>query len=392
MRTNTAFIIMQIGDGTLDRVCDEVMIPAIEQCGLSARRVDRHNEGALLKSEIVKFINEAEIIVADLTNERPNVYLEVGYAMGVDKFRNLILTCRHDHLPGNPGWAPDGPKVHFDLSGYDILFWDPDDLDSFREALAQRIQRRRARIRPPQTTTPAAIDDSWIEAQRSIAQEDLEKLDFSTTMEIAAGLFPPKPSAEPSELLQAAEAAQVRTFGWPIGVVLRADDHKPKPRVDGIAARVHATAMGHSYDYWALRRNGDFFTRRSIFEDKQDPQALFFNTRIVRTAEAVMYCLRLYEHLQVDPTSMFLIRIRYDGIRGRRLDSSNPNRLLTTSPLIDEDSVSTQFEGTLQHAEAQLTAVVKGLVAPLFTLFDFLSFNDSVYESIVSDYLNNRVS
>jgi hypothetical protein len=30
--------------------------------------------------------------VADLPSERPNCYLEVGYALGVGKFTNLVLT------------------------------------------------------------------------------------------------------------------------------------------------------------------------------------------------------------------------------------------------------------------------------------------------------------
>src|SRR5688572_12031427 len=123
-----AFIIMQIGDVELDRVCAEALVPAITACGLTARRVDKHNEGGLLKSEIIKFIHEAHIVVADLTNERPNVYLEIGYTMGVDKFRNLILTVRRDHFLNDPAYVRGGPKVHFDLGGYDILTWDPTDL------------------------------------------------------------------------------------------------------------------------------------------------------------------------------------------------------------------------------------------------------------------------
>jgi hypothetical protein len=63
-----AFIIMQIGDGQLDGVCDQALIPAIEAAGFAARRVDRHNAGDLLKGEIVQFIERSQIIVADVTN------------------------------------------------------------------------------------------------------------------------------------------------------------------------------------------------------------------------------------------------------------------------------------------------------------------------------------
>ena len=93
---------MQIGDRELDDICEQVFVPALKECGLEAKRVDKHNRGDLLKSEIIRFIESADIIVADLTNERPNCYLEIGYAMGKGKFANLILTCRDDHRPDSP--------------------------------------------------------------------------------------------------------------------------------------------------------------------------------------------------------------------------------------------------------------------------------------------------
>jgi hypothetical protein len=137
------FVIMQIGSPELDRVYERVIAPALEACGLRPRRVDRHNRGGLLASEIIAFIEESEILVADLTNERPNCYLEVGYALGVGKFTNLVLTAREDHDPESPRHRPGGAKVHFDLAGYDILFWHPQRLDAFRSELEKRIARRR---------------------------------------------------------------------------------------------------------------------------------------------------------------------------------------------------------------------------------------------------------
>ena len=104
-----AFVIMQIGNKELDEVFYKAIVPAIQSCGLEPRRVDKHNEGRLLKSEIVKFIESSDIIIADLTNERQNCYLEIGYAMGLDKFRKLILTAREDHYHDSPNYKKEGP-------------------------------------------------------------------------------------------------------------------------------------------------------------------------------------------------------------------------------------------------------------------------------------------
>jgi len=137
------FVIMQIGNPELDAVYERAVAPALAACGLEPRRVDRHNRGGLLVSEIIAFIDEAEVLVADLTNERPNCYLEVGYAIGVSKVTNLILTARADHDPHAPLRPPDAPRVHFDLAGFELLFWEPERLDDFRRELEKRILRRR---------------------------------------------------------------------------------------------------------------------------------------------------------------------------------------------------------------------------------------------------------
>ena len=60
-----AFIIMQIGNSELDVMCREVIVPALKALGLDPKRVDKHNEGRLLKSEIVSFMQDSPIIVAE---------------------------------------------------------------------------------------------------------------------------------------------------------------------------------------------------------------------------------------------------------------------------------------------------------------------------------------
>src|SRR5438034_173657 len=61
------FVVMQIGDSELDTVYDSAIGPAILAAGLWPRGVDRHNGGDLLNSEIMRFIEGADLIVADLT-------------------------------------------------------------------------------------------------------------------------------------------------------------------------------------------------------------------------------------------------------------------------------------------------------------------------------------
>lgn len=384
-----AFIIMQIGNAELDHACKEAIVPALTACGFDPKRVDKHNQGGLLKSEIIGFLERSEIIVADLTNERPNCYLEIGYAMGLGRFRNLVLTVREDHSPESPSYVRGGPKIHFDLAGYDILFWSANDLDAFRVELERKIRRRMAVVAPPEATAVPTWDPEWVSAQRGVALQGLSSAGGKAFMEARFALGPPKPTRTQRELDEAARGAQILTFGWPIAVYLgNRDELRPRPRADGIVAEV---PIDRRYDYWAIRRNGDFYFLGSLFEDASDPSKLFFNTRIVRVTETLLYCARLYARLGVDPTARVSIAIRHGGLKGRTIGSSNPDRsLLPYAPAI-EDEAEVEIKTSLQEIESNLVRLVKQLVAPVFVLFDFFEPGDSIYEEIVNSFVAGRI-
>lgn len=391
-----AFVIMQIGHPELDALCETSIFPAIRACGLDPRRVDRHNEGGLLKSEIVRFIQESDILIADLTNERPNVYLEVGYAMGLDKFRSLIPTVREDHFSDSPNYVLGGPKIHFDLAGYDVLRWSAADLDRFRAELEQRIRRRQAILAPGQPVTPAVVwDPTWIASQRATALEGLAALGRQGHMEVRAALQPPKPSKTQVELNQAARNAQIETFGWPIAVYLDVEGSRPRPRADGIAASI-ATGSKDSFDYWAIRTNGDFYFLGSLFEDErrreQAGQFLYFDTRINRVTEALLYCIRLYSGLGVDRSARVSIGIRHGGLRGRFWDAASPRRFVRKGRTTEEDSIDVETVGTLDEIEGQLVDRVIELTAPLFRVFDFAEVDRTIYEAIVNSFVAGQIA
>ena len=386
-----AFIIMQIGNSEMDRVCAQALVPAIKACGLEPKRVDKHNQGGLLKSEIISFIQQSDIMVADLTNERPNCYLEVGYVMGVDKFINLILTAREDHNPSSPSHKQDGPKVHFDLSGYDILFWNPANLDEFRTELEKRIRRRQAMIAPSQSSLVSPWDEEWIEKNRGQALPGFKKSGKRGSMELRFAISDSKPSKTQTELLNAADGAQIKTFGWPIGVMLRnREEYRPRPTTDGIFAEVGPEDK--AYDYWALRKNGDFYLLKTLFEDERKPEEIFFNTRIVRITETLLYCARLYSRLGVSTAALINVVIRHGGLKGRVLTTSSPGRNLSQGYSSTEDEVTTETQFPLARVESDLVELVKEFCRPLFMVFDFFELSDEVYEDIVNRFVSGKVT
>lgn len=82
-----------------------------QKAGFQAVRTD--SRPAANSHQIVDAIHNhiqtCGFVIADLTNERPNVYYEIGYAKGLEK--KLILTSKK------------GTAVHFDLHGYNRVEW-----------------------------------------------------------------------------------------------------------------------------------------------------------------------------------------------------------------------------------------------------------------------------
>ena len=388
------FIIMQIGNAELDHMCKEVIVPALqEECGLSAKRVDKHNQGRLLKSEIIEFIQESEIIIADLTNERPNCYLEVGYTMGIDKFQNLIMTAREDHNPDSPNYNKNGPKIHFDLSGYDILFWDPTKLDDFKMELVKRIKRRQANSATVVDSKAVVKDRSWVIETKKRAYQILSNIQGVRTpgyMEIKFSPVDFKINANQRILIDAVKKSNIDTFGWPIGVVLENTELAPKPTAEGIVAEVR-NKVAKEYDYWTIRLNGDFFLLKSLFEDKEENSQIFLDTRIIRVTETLLFCARLYAVLGVPKTAPLNIIIRHGGLARRTLSAAKTSRVLSSEYSTLENEAFKEQQVLLKDIEPNLVALVKDFTQPLFMLYDFFEPPQEVYEDLVNNFVEGRV-
>lgn len=81
----------------------------IRRCGYACEKVDVSAFAGDIVGRIREGIESARFVIADLTQERPNVYLEVGYAWGLKK--PVILLAR------------EGQKLHFDLSHHKCIFY-----------------------------------------------------------------------------------------------------------------------------------------------------------------------------------------------------------------------------------------------------------------------------
>ena len=79
---------------------------------LRTKRVDENSGSGLIIREITDLIERCEFIVCDLTNERPNVYYELGYAHGVGNEAMDILLI-----------AKEGTIIHFDIAPLRVHYY-----------------------------------------------------------------------------------------------------------------------------------------------------------------------------------------------------------------------------------------------------------------------------
>lgn len=88
----TCFVIQPFDrGGPYDKRYRDVLKPAIEAAGLDPYRVDEDPGTTVLIEDIEKGIREAEVCLADITSNNPNIWYEVGFAIANGK--PTVLIC-----------------------------------------------------------------------------------------------------------------------------------------------------------------------------------------------------------------------------------------------------------------------------------------------------------
>lgn len=120
-----AFVAMPM-DSTDPQLVDvlDAIKEACDRCGVRAERVDDPESNERITDRILESIRRAEYVIVDLTNAKPNVYYEAGYAQGRGKTPIYV--------------ARSGTILEFDLKDYPVIFFE--NMKGLKDKLESRLR------------------------------------------------------------------------------------------------------------------------------------------------------------------------------------------------------------------------------------------------------------
>lgn len=130
-KPSVCFVVMQFTD-EYNSLYQDVIRPTCEEFGYAVVRADDFYTSGLIIDDITRSIQEATIVIADITPNNPNVFYEVGYAHGIGKPTILLSDRKRDKMP-------------FDMSGFRTLFYD--NTIGGKSAVEERLKKHLENMR-----------------------------------------------------------------------------------------------------------------------------------------------------------------------------------------------------------------------------------------------------
>ncbi len=197
----SAFVIQNFDGSKFDKRYLESIRPGIVKGGATPRRADDILGVQPVIQKIEQAINDADICVAEVSLDNPNVWLELGYALALN--RPTVILCDRALRPSLP----------FDVQHRPVVFYSTDSKSGYEELeeriatevrhLVRRVQTEARQpvlqtgatdageLRGYEVSILAALLSAWSSSPTGITQWELErKIERAgfTDTQIALGL------------------------------------------------------------------------------------------------------------------------------------------------------------------------------------------------------------
>ena len=110
----------------LRKIYEEGIKIAVKETGYEPIFIEREEHNEKICDLIIAEIRSSKFLIADVTEQRQNVYYEAGFAHGLN--RNVIWTCKSDEIK----------DAHFNTRQYNHIVWE--DAEDLKKKLIQRIK------------------------------------------------------------------------------------------------------------------------------------------------------------------------------------------------------------------------------------------------------------
>lgn len=109
-----------------DSLFKHVISPVCIECGFEPTRIDKENTSGPITDDIFKHLQNDDLVIADLTENNPNAFYEMGYRAALGK-PSIHLMIKNSSIP-------------FDVSTIRSFTYDLTDLDSVEEIKTRLTQ------------------------------------------------------------------------------------------------------------------------------------------------------------------------------------------------------------------------------------------------------------
>ncbi len=125
----TAFMAMEYGNQSLDRLVNDHFRVAVRETGFYLRRLDDEPRAGLIDDRLRVEIQSARFLIVDLTHKNAGAYWEAGYAEGLGK--PVIYTCERSKFR---------EASHFDTNHHLHVLWTMEAVDTAVKELKATIR------------------------------------------------------------------------------------------------------------------------------------------------------------------------------------------------------------------------------------------------------------
>ena len=195
------FVIQPFDSGKFDKRYFDIFKPAIELAGLESYRVDQDPSVLVPIDSIEKGIRQAAIILADITNDNPNVWYELGFAFAAGK--PVVMVCSEERT---------GKKYPFDIQHRSIIPYladAPSDFEKLRTTLTEKIKA---------TLAQDAVLDKMVEGEPISPVDGLTQSEILVLAVVAGEAYLPHLATSVSNARRESERVGVTSMGFNFGL------------------------------------------------------------------------------------------------------------------------------------------------------------------------------